>query len=121
MNCKLTKLMPNNPRIILIAPNVSEQMGGEAIKALQIYTEIKSLHPDTIQITHERCEAELTGRLKLLGIEYVRDTAIARVIWKSVVFRPLLDVWFSAKAVALAERIASSIRASDRKVIIHQT
>src|ERR1700733_11484094 len=107
--------------IFLVAPNVSEQMGGEAIKALDIFREFKRLNESTFQITHERCEAELSGRLKLKDVYYVRDTWLARFLWRSVVFRKLLDVWFSAKAVRLAERIAAAQGQSCRATVIHQT
>jgi glycosyltransferase involved in cell wall biosynthesis len=107
--------------VMLIAPNVSEQMGGEAIKALQIFREFKKLNQNTIQITHERCKAELSGRLNLDGIHYVRDTWLAKFLWRSVVLRQLLDVWFSAKAVKLAEQIAKSQGKANRSTVIHQT
>jgi alpha-maltose-1-phosphate synthase len=102
--------------IILIAPNVGEQMGGEAIKALQIFRALKEFHPDAIQITHERCRAEIADRLRLEHVYFVKDTAISLVLWRTVVLRNLLDYWFSRKAVELAESLAG-----DRKAIIHQT
>ena len=107
--------------VFLIAPNVSEQMGGEAIKALDIFREFKKINPCTIQITHERCEAELSGRLKLEDVYYVYDTWLARFFWRSVVFRKLLDVWFSAKAVKLAEKMAKLQGKANRLTVIHQT
>jgi glycosyltransferase involved in cell wall biosynthesis len=107
--------------ILLIAPNVSEQMGGEAIKALQIFREFKRLHRSTMQITHERCKAELSERLDLKDIYYVRDTWISLFMWRSVILRKFLDVWFSSKAVKLAEQIAERRNCVDRSTIIHQT
>src|SRR5216683_3199554 len=79
-----------NLLVILIAPNVSEQMGGEAIKALQIFREIKKLHPRTIQITHERCRPELTDRLRLTDVYYVSDTWLSVSLWKSKIFRAFI-------------------------------
>jgi glycosyltransferase involved in cell wall biosynthesis len=110
-----------NQLIILIAPNVSEQMGGEAIKALQIFREFKKLNPNTIQITHERCEAEVSGRLNLSDVYYVRDTWFALFLWRSGVFSRLIDVWFSAKAVKLAEHLANLKGLANRNTVIHQT
>jgi hypothetical protein len=81
----------NQLLVILIAPNVSEQMGGEAIKALQIFREIKKLHPRTVQITHERCRAELIDRLALPDIYLVNDTSLSIAMWKSKIFRAFLD------------------------------
>ena len=65
--------------IILAAPNVSEQMGGEGIKALQIFQEVRKLHPHTIQITHERNKHELSERLQISDVYYVADTALAKL------------------------------------------
>jgi glycosyltransferase involved in cell wall biosynthesis len=114
-------LKNNNRPIFLVAPNVSEQMGGEAIKALQIFKEFKKINRNTIQITHERCEADLSGRLNLRDVYYVRDTWVARFIWRSVILRPLLDIWFSSKAVKLAEQMAKKINQANRSTVIHQT
>jgi glycosyltransferase involved in cell wall biosynthesis len=110
-----------NQLILLIAPNVSEQMGGEAIKALQIFREFKKLNNSTIQITHERCESELSVRLGLKDIYYVRDTWVSKLLWHSILLRKCLDVWFSAKAVRLAERMAEERHRADRSTVIHQT
>ena len=104
--------------VILVAPNVSQQMGGEGIKALQIFKEFSKLHPNTMQITHGRNRQEIE-RLALNDVSFVDDTWVALAIWRSVLFRPWLDVWFSVKAVQLAEKISR-----DRDValaVIHQT
>jgi glycosyltransferase involved in cell wall biosynthesis len=108
-------------RIILIAPNVGEQMGGEAIKALQIFRELSKVHPDTIQITHERNRAELSGRLNLQNVYYVSDTKFSLLLWHSRVLSWLIDVWFSWKAVKEAEAIAAGYDTKSSVVIIHQT
>jgi len=110
--------MPPDTLLILIAPNVSQQMGGEAIKALQIFQELTKLHPNTVQITHGRNRAEIQ-RLGLKNVEFVDDTTFGLMIYHSVVFRSLLDVLFSAQAVRLAEKIARE-RGCERAVI-HQT
>ena len=61
--------MTANLLLILIAPNVSEQMGGEAIKALQSFQELKKLHPDTLQITHARNRAEVARNIILQHLQ----------------------------------------------------
>jgi glycosyltransferase involved in cell wall biosynthesis len=107
--------------VILIAPNVSEQMGGEAIKALQIFREIKRIHPCTIQITHERCRSELSDRIRLLDVHYVRDTWLSLLLWRTKIFRMLLDPWFCRRAIQMAEQIAMDRGLVGDAVIIHQT
>ncbi len=115
--------MSDSPQIlpILIAPNVSEQMGGEAMKALQIFRETKKLSPSTIQITHARNRAELSERLKLPDVHYVEDTWLSVALWRSVVLRLLVNVWFSRKAVRLAERLAAPLANTKVQPILHQT
>ncbi|MEK8030669.1 glycosyltransferase family 4 protein [Ideonella sp. DXS29W] len=108
------------PLVILIAPNVSEQMGGEAMKALQILRELRRALPETLQITHARNRAEVSGRLGLPSVSYVEDSWVSRTLWRSVVLRALLDPWFCWKAVRLAERLAADPARAGRKVVIHQ-
>jgi glycosyltransferase involved in cell wall biosynthesis len=113
--------MKSDLLVILIAPNVGEQMGGEAIKALQIFREIKRIHPRTIQITHERCRAELSGRLHLPDVHYVNDTFISVLLWKTKLFHMLLDPWFCRRAIRMAEHIAEGPRLVGNSIVIHQS
>jgi glycosyltransferase involved in cell wall biosynthesis len=118
----MSKLTSNQSCVvILIAPNVSEQMGGEAIKALHIFRHFAAIDPETIQITHERNERELTHRLALQNVEYVRDTWFAKLLWRSVVLRWFLNAWFSWKAVKLAESIAQRPEMHGKRCVLHQT
>jgi glycosyltransferase involved in cell wall biosynthesis len=114
-------MIAKDAMVILIAPNTSEQMGGEAIKALNMFREIRKVHPNVIQVTHERNKIELSERLKLTNVHYIYDTAVSFFLWHSVVFRWVLNVWFSVKAVKLAESLAKERGAKGRSVIIHQT
>ena len=110
--------MTANLLLILIAPNVSEQMGGEAIKALQSFQELKKLHPGTLQITHARNRAEV-ARLGLKDVFFVEDSALAIFLWRSVVLRMGIEVWFGICAMRLAEQIARD-RKHQGRVVIHQ-
>ena len=110
-----------SPYIILIAPNVSEQMGGEAIKALQIFQEFKKIYPNTIQITHERNERELSGRLNLEGVHYIRDTWVSVTLWRTKMLGFVVGLWFCKKAVRLAEQIAEEKGYPRGATVIHQT
>lgn len=104
--------------LILIAPNVSQQMGGEGVKALQIFEELAKLHPNTVQITHGRNRREIE-RLRLANVEFVEDDLVALGLWHGRVLRSLLDIWFSYRAVALADAIAR--RRGARDAVILQT
>jgi glycosyltransferase involved in cell wall biosynthesis len=109
----------DNPLVVLIAPNVSEQMGGEAMKALQILRELRRLLPDALQITHDRNAAEI-ARLGLSGVHFVSDTRLSLLVWRTVVLRAAMGPWFSWKAVKLAERLAKVHAGAGRPVVIHQ-
>ena len=117
----MANTLSDDTLIILIAPNVTEQMGGEGIKALQIFQEIKKIHANTIQITHERNRIELSDRLKLADVYYVADTKLALFLWHSRILSKLLDPWFCYKAVKMAETIAKERGLKRNSVIIHQT
>lgn len=114
-------MLSDSTLVILIAPNVSEQMGGEGIKALQIFRELRKAHPNVVQITHARNRVELTTRLGLAGVEFVPDTPLMVLLWKTVVLRWLIDPLFFRKAIVLAESIAARQGKRNREVIIHQT
>lgn len=113
--------MRYNQNIILIAPNVSKQLGGEAIKALQTFTHYKAINPNTHQITHARNRAELTHDLHLDNIHFVKEDWFDKFLWFSFVFRNFLNVWFSYKAVKLAEQLADDMRFDSSNTVIHQT
>lgn len=106
---------------VLIAPNVSEQMGGEAIKALHIFQELKKLYPNTCQIVHIRNQEELAERLQMQDVYFLDDTWTDKFLWRSVVFRWLLNWWFSIKATRFAETLISKSGQRYKKVIIWQT
>jgi glycosyltransferase involved in cell wall biosynthesis len=110
----------SNIRLFLVAPNVSAQMGGEAIKALQIFEELHGLIGDVTQITHARNRAELSKHRLFSNLEFLDDDWLDLILWRSVVLRVLMTPWFSYRAVKRAEQIASTAR-DDKQVIIHQT
>lgn len=112
-----------NLTIILIAPDVSEQLGGEAMKALHILRELRRLGADVHQITHERRRAELERIEPGLSAEYVKDSALQRFIWKSVVLRHAVQVPFMYGAAKMARRMVTDLRAQrpDRRIVIHYT
>src|SRR4051812_7093629 len=106
-----------DPRVILIAPNVSEQMGGEAIKALQIYQELDRQGVEVHQITHNRVQRELETKFPRMHVTYIKDTFIQRLFWKSRIFRPLLAMHFQWYAAKLARRMSGR----DGRTVIHYT
>jgi glycosyltransferase involved in cell wall biosynthesis len=110
-----------NMQIILIAPNVSNQMGGEAMKALQIYNNIKAILPNTIQIVHNRNYKVIVNDLKLEDVLFVHDDWFMVFLYRSKILSMFCDVWFSYKAIKLANEYIKSLRLNKQHVIIHQT
>jgi glycosyltransferase involved in cell wall biosynthesis len=110
----------SNIRLYLVAPNVSAQMGGEAIKALQIFEQLHGLIEDVIQITHARNRAELESHPLAAKIQYLEDDRVDLFLWHSVGLRVFMTPWFSYRAVKRAEALAAMMK-DDKHVIIHQT
>ena len=96
-----------DPAVILLAPNVSAQKGGEAMKALQIFEELSAVLPGTIQVTHARNRDELLQHRLRDSIVFVEDDAPARAMWHSKLLRNAVDAWFSFLGVRAAERLAA--------------
>jgi glycosyltransferase involved in cell wall biosynthesis len=91
--------------VILIAPNVSEQMGGEAIKALQIYLELERQGVRVHQITHERVRNELAKSFPQMHVSYTSDTALQKALYRGKIFEQLLNLEFLYGASKLAKAL----------------
>lgn len=69
-------------RVLLIAPNVSQRMGGEAIKAFHIMTGLRALGIDVVQITHARVRDEVENLKLDIPIYYVEDNWLQVYLFK---------------------------------------
>jgi glycosyltransferase involved in cell wall biosynthesis len=85
--------------VVLIAPNVSEQMGGEAIKALQIYLELERQGVRVHQVTHDRVRAELERKFPGMSVSYVPDTLTAKLLYRGKIFELFLNMLFMRQAL----------------------
>jgi glycosyltransferase involved in cell wall biosynthesis len=103
--------------VILIAPNVSEQMGGQAIKALQIWLELDQRGIRTRQITHHRAKWELDKKFSHLAVSYVPDSRLQQWMWKTKILRPLQRLMFQWRAAT----IASELLKKHPRAIVHYT
>jgi glycosyltransferase involved in cell wall biosynthesis len=74
---------------------------------------------DVVQITHIRNQAELCKHPLSPRIDYLPDDWVDRLMFKSVVLRPFLTLWFSYRAVKRAEVLAKF--SGGTRVVIHQT
>lgn len=96
-----------NPFVCLIAPNVSEQMGGEAMMALQIYEELEARGVPVHQLTHSRVRDELRRRAPGMSVSYVEDDWLDRFLCRTRVLSMLMGPIFMAKAARRARRIVA--------------
>jgi glycosyltransferase involved in cell wall biosynthesis len=103
--------------IILIAPNVSEQMGGQAIKALQIWLELDKRGIRTHQITHHRAKWELDKKFSHLSVSYVPDSGLQRWMWKTRILRPVQRLMFQWQAA----KIAGDLLKQHPRAVVHYT
>lgn len=96
---------PDALSLILISPNVSEQMGGEAIKALQIYLELRRQRVRVFQITHDRVRDELERKFPDMEVSFVADSKLQVVLNRITPLSPLLGIVFLWKATRIARKI----------------
>ena len=109
--------------VILIAPDVSEQLGGEAMKALHILRELRRLGVEVYQITHERRRAEMQRIEPDVQVHYVKDSRLQRFIWKNRLLRSAIQIPFMHGAAKIARRLVRELRQArpGRQVVIHYT
>jgi alpha-maltose-1-phosphate synthase len=110
---------------ILVSPNVSEQMGGEAIKALQIYLELAQRGARVQQVTHERVKGELDRHFPSMSVTYVKDTWLQKAAYRAGLLHPVLTV-ISNPLIAIifqwrAARLVKALLRDSPGSIVHFT
>lgn len=111
---------------VLVSPNVSEQMGGEAIKALQICLELTRRGARVHQVTHERVKAELDRNFPGLNVSYVRDTRTQKTAYRAGRLSPLLSTLISEPLIAIifqrrAVQLVKALLRDSPESIVHFT
>jgi glycosyltransferase involved in cell wall biosynthesis len=91
MGVLMTSSSGERPRILLVAPNVSRFMGGEAIKALRIFEGYRALGFEVTQVAHARVRVEMASYGPDLPIVYVEDGPVQVALYK-LKLNWLLDV-----------------------------
>lgn len=91
--------------IILVSPNVSEQMGGEAIKALHIYLELKRQGIRLHQVTHERVRDEIARNFPEMEVSLVKDSKLQRLLNRIGPLAPFLNLVFLWHATRLVKQV----------------
>ena len=105
------------PLIILIAPNVSEQMGGESIKALQIYQSLVARGVRVHQITHSRVRDELSRTVPDMNVSFVEEDRTDGVLWRTGPIRGLSTPYFMKRAARIAQKLVDA----NPGAIVHYT
>jgi glycosyltransferase involved in cell wall biosynthesis len=103
--------------VILVAPNVCERMGGEAIKALQIYEELVRQGVAVHQVTHGRVRDDLSRLHPDMPVTYIEDDRVSLFCVRYAVLRSLLDPYFMWRA---AQVVRGMLR-SRPDAIVHYT
>ncbi len=105
------------PLVILIAPNVSEQMGGESIKALQIYQSLTARGVKVHQITHSRVRDELARTVPGMNVSFVEEDATDGRLWRHWILRGLSTPYFMKRAAQMAQKLVDE----NPGAIVHYT
>ena len=96
------------PLIILIAPNVSKQMGGESIKALQIYQSLVARGVRVHQITHARVRDELSRIVPDMNVSFVEEDRTDGILWRTKPIRGLSTPYFMKRAATIAQQLVDA-------------
>jgi len=104
------------PRILLVAPNISRSMGGEAAKALRIFEGLRAAGVNVVQIAHARVRNEMLAYNADLPIHYVEDSPLQ--VW---LYRLKLDWLLQWVGSWLLHRKAAEIAKTFRPRLIHFT
>lgn len=99
-------LPDRKPRIVLVAPNISKRMGGEAAKALQIFEGLTAMGYDVVQVTHARVRNEMEALLPNAKIRYVEDGPTQIFLFRTHLNWPLMFVgaWLLHREAVRAAR-----------------
>ena len=85
-------------KFVLVTPNISEQMGGEAIKAYQFLRHLGGGGRDVTVVTHRRSADVLRRDFPQVPTFIIEDSGAQVLAWRTVVFRQLVDVLFFRRA-----------------------
>lgn len=104
------------PRILLVAPNISRFMGGEAIKSLHILEGFHARGFDVVQVCHARVRQEITEYAPHLPVQYIEDGPVQ--IW---LFKLRLNWLLGFTGSWLLRRKARQIAARMKPWLVHVT
>jgi glycosyltransferase involved in cell wall biosynthesis len=95
------------PTVVLVSQNVSRVMGGEAVKALHIWSSLAERGIKVVQVTHERVAHELRDPSTPAGdVVYVKDSAFQIWLYNNGLyqFAAFYNAWLLNRAAQKAAR-----------------
>ncbi|MEO1043091.1 MAG: glycosyltransferase family 4 protein [Pseudomonadota bacterium] len=92
-------------RLVVVAPNVSENMSGEAIKVMMYLNHLATTDIPVELITHERSRSHLEPLSDKIKVHIIEDDFFQVAAWKSVLFRPTVHMQFFAHVRTLVKRM----------------
>ena len=96
-------------KILLVAPNVSRKMGGEALKALQIHQGLRANGHYVRQVAHARVKREMESDFPELSFDYIPDDPVQ--VWLNHLrIHPALALLNAWQLHSLARRVAYDMR-----------
>lgn len=97
--------MSSGRKFVLVTPNISEQMGGEAIKAYQFLRHLIGGGHDVTVVTHRRSAPVLERDFPQVPVFVIEDTPAQKLSWHAMPLRPMVDVFFFRRARPVLRRI----------------
>ncbi|RYH04348.1 glycosyltransferase [Salipiger sp. IMCC34102] len=85
-------------KIVVISPNASLTMGGEAIKAHQFFQFLLETGYDAILCCHARCRSDIEGHFPVGRVLFIEDDAIFKSFWRIRPLRSLVNPYFHLQA-----------------------
>ncbi len=119
---------PSHPKVLIVAPNASSRMGGEAFLPLKYFQILKQRGIPVSLIAHARNRADLDEALSAYtdDIHYVEDSVYHRWIWKigkplpDAIRIPLIGNLVNQISEVYQKRLIRSLKAEGKVDVIHQ-
>lgn len=92
-------------KFVLVSPNISEHMGGEAIKAYQFLRHLVNGGHDVTVITHSRSADVLGSDFPDVPVFIIEDSPSQVLAWNIAVLRQFVDVFFFRRVRPILRRI----------------
>ena len=94
-------------KIAIIAPNISENMSGEAIKGYQYLKHLTKAGAEVTVVTHARSRGAFEGVAGNARVIFVEDDAAQVFFWRSILLRELVTLPYFLKVRKIVREIAA--------------